>query len=502
MNLRRELYAWRDNEAAKRGVELFRILPNNALDEIVKRLPRTKDELVDIKGIKEAKYREYGQTILEFIDRHSGSARVSFSANEEAAHAQTPDAPLSIGAYLDMVNHALGRMHARVEGEIITAKSQGKAAYLTLKDEKDESVLNVFMWLSDLGLSGVSPEPGMRVIVSGSAEIYKPSGRFSFRAETIELVGEGALKKAYDALRKKLDSEGLFAPERKRPIPQFPEKIGVITSKQGAVIHDFMANLGKYGFRVSFVDSRVEGAVAVKDIVSAIARMKTLPIDTLVIIRGGGSLESLQAFNNEAVVRAIAEFPRPVICAIGHDKDVPLAQLVADIAPSTPTAATAILNRPWIEAVHAVRNARDLIFTRYERSLSRHEITLRTFGADLSARFDALFRIFDIAGRRIELATVRMGETMLRMRRMLDEYAEGYRTTFLSALRDVRRTIEEIDRELTLNDPVRQLGRGFSILSARGKVIRSVTELSKGDDFEARLSGGTIEAKVALIRKE
>ncbi|MEK7117998.1 MAG: exodeoxyribonuclease VII large subunit, partial [Patescibacteria group bacterium] len=313
MKLRQTLYTWRDNEAVKRGVEFFRILPNNTLDEIVRSLPRTKDELIAIKGIKDAKYREFGKIILAMVDEHMTATKVApkdrgiqgdtFPSQEVTL--DTRETAYSVSTYLNIVNRELYRLHARVKGEVTSAKLQGSALYLGLKDADDESALSVFMWARDYALSGLELVEGMEVVVEGRSEIYKPSGRFNFRAETIELVGEGALKKAYDALKKKLDGEGLFAPEKKRPLTEYPEHVGLITSKQGAVIHDFLNNLGKFGFKVRFMDSRVEGAVAVKDILAAVVYFSTQPIDTLVIIRGGGSLESLQAFNNERVVRAI-----------------------------------------------------------------------------------------------------------------------------------------------------------------------------------------------------
>jgi len=126
-----------------------------------------------------------------------------------------------------------------------------------------------------------------------------PAVNFSFICNAIELAGEGALKKAYEALKKKLEREGLFASERKRKLPPYPQTIGIITSKQGAVINDFLTNIGKFGFKLELIDTRVEGPMAVGDILAAIKTFKQRKIDVLVIIRGGGSPESLQAFNNE-----------------------------------------------------------------------------------------------------------------------------------------------------------------------------------------------------------
>ena len=184
-NLRRDLYAWRDNEAAKRGVELFRVLPNAALDEIVRASPRTKEELTAIKGIKEAKFREYGQAILAMVEqsvvKHLEAQPPSGGRDEKAV--------FTVSAYLDIVNRELSRLSARVRGEVTSFKFQGNALYMGIKDPEDESVLSVFMWNADFTLTGIELAQGMEVVVEGRSEIYKPSGRFNFRAHTIELVG-------------------------------------------------------------------------------------------------------------------------------------------------------------------------------------------------------------------------------------------------------------------------------------------------------------------------
>lgn len=494
MNLRQTLYAWRDAEATKRGVDLFRILPNSALDEIVKALPRTKEELTSIKGIKDAKYQHYGKLILAMVDESLGKA-----GNEAMPSSPKPDETpsddiISVSTYLDIVNSQLARVTARVRGEIIQFKVQGSALYATMKDTKDESVLSVFMWTADYRLSGVELVEGMEVVVEGRSEVYKPSGRMSFRAETIELVGEGALKKAYDELKKKLDGEGVFAPERKKALPDFPEKIGLITSKQGAVIHDFLNNLGKFGYRVEFVNSRVEGAGAVKDLLASIAHFKNKDIDTLVIIRGGGSLESLQAFNNELVVRAIADFPKPTIVAIGHDKDVPLSQLVADNAPSTPTAVTILLNHSWEEGMHTMRTFSRDIVNLFNEELWLKKDELRTFGETLSGALALIGDQFAKVANRFSSSLTGMQKMQNRVSESLNGAENVIVAGYGQTLRDIAQEFNEITRGLRSRNPLELLKLGYSILSKNGKILRSVRDLPPGTHFDARLSDGTISA--------
>ncbi len=358
------------------------------------------------------------------------------------------------------------------------------------------------MWMRDYTLSGIELAEGMEVIVEGRSEIYKPSGRFNFRAETIELTGVGALKKAYDALKKKLDAEGLFTEERKRPLPEYPERIGLITSKRGAVIHDFLNNLGKFGYKIQFTDSRVEGVAAVKEILVAIKYFSTQPIDTLVIIRGGGSLESLQAFNNEHVARVIAEFPKPVVCAIGHDKDIPLAQLVADHAPSTPTACTTLLNRSWEEGVHAVRYFAKDIMNLYQGELwvkkdelSGFDQTLRMNFAEISGLVTQITREFSSSLLRVQKQLATQAEILRSMHTAL---MRGY----AQLLKGCEREFIEMSRSLQSYNPLRQLKLGYSILSRGGKIIRETTGIEPGQHFEARLLNGTLEATIDRITQK
>lgn len=513
-NLRQTLYAWRDHEATKRSIELFRVLPNSALDEIVKVLPRTKEELTAIKGIKDAKYREYGKAILGIVDEHIPAlAGPKITTREEpeltsigsvlepAKKAESEETVFSVSTYLDVVNRELYRLHARVRGEVTSFKMQGSALYFSIKDRDDESTLPVFMWLTDYHLSGIEIAEGMEIIAEGRSEIYKPSGRLNFRAHTIELVGEGALKKAYEALKKKLDAEGVFAPEKKRELVVYPEKLGLITSKTGAVIHDFLNNLGKFGYKVRFMDSRVEGAGAVKDILSAIKYFSTQDIDTLVIIRGGGSLESLQAFNHELVVRAIAEFPYPVVCAIGHDKDVPLAQLAADLAPSTPTATTILLNRSWGEARSMVRLSGATLLGHLNEQFWEIDSTLSSSNEKLARYFGELLALFDVKKQELYTSVDILGRAIYAQKISITESLRKLSIDYKHALTLLSESLRKIAIQIEIYNPMRQLKLGYSILHTEEGLLRSVDSASVGDRFEARLSDGTLEAEIKRITK-
>ena len=244
---------------------------------------------------------------------------------------------LSVSEFLDVVNMLLSTEDVYVEGEVTQASDHPKGMFFSIKDPHGGGLMECYMspWL--YRKAGITLEPGMMVRVGGVASVYKPYGKFSFRVAEIVLAGEGSLKKAYDALRKKLADEGLF--DRKRPLPDFVTRIGLITSATGAAIGDFRKNLAPLGIRVVYRDVRVEGEQATPQVLRALTDFgaRASEFDLIVMTRGGGSLESLQAFNDEQVVRAVFASKVPTLVSIGHERDVPLAQMAADASASTPT---------------------------------------------------------------------------------------------------------------------------------------------------------------------
>lgn len=375
------------------------------------------------------------------------------------------DRVFTIAEFTALLNEFFKSQEARIKGEISELKRAASGhVYFTVKDKEENAVMDAIIWSRNYMLCGVALEVGMEVILSGHPNLYAPSGRLSFVADTVELVGEGALKKAYDALFKKLSAEGAFAEERKRPLPEFPEKIGVITSMKGAVIHDFENNLGKFGFKVLACDSRVEGQQATAPLMDALARMRREAeegnIDVLVVIRGGGSLESLQAFNNEALVRAIMDFPVPVIAGIGHDKDVPLAALAADFMTSTPTAAAHLMSEPWEEAYAEVREA--------GRLFERVDARIAAVRTELTTLWDAI----------------------------IDRAAEG--------IRRVQETFANAEQLLRVHDPRRPLRLGYAIVrkagaggaAGAGTLVRSTKDVTPGDALNTEVADGVIRSRV------
>lgn len=363
---------------------------------------------------------------------------------------------LTVAEYIDLLNAFFKSKEARILGEVsqLTIATSGHV-YFTIKDSSGNGVLDCIMWKGIHALCGIKLEVGMEVIVSGHPNIYPSNGRLSVVCDTVELVGEGALKRAYDILKKKLDSEGIFDERKKRPIPDFVSKIGVVTSREGAVIHDFESNLGKFGFKILLCDSRVEGQAALQDLSLAVRTMRKQDIEVLVIIRGGGSLESLQAFNNEALVREISNFPVPVIAGIGHDKDVPLLALAADLMTSTPTAAAHVFNQSWEEAYAKIHQV-GFIFARAAQEFRR-------IRADLDTAWSSL----------------------------LDHATER--------IKQIREQIAFAEKSIKGNDPMRQLKLGYSIARQNGKIIWSICNVKIGGEINTQVSDGDIQSRIEHI---
>jgi exodeoxyribonuclease VII large subunit len=543
-DIAKKLKAWRRNIANTTGIELFRVLPNKVLEDIARLKPVCKEDLLAVKGIREKKFEKYGKDILVIIQECMGDFKEEGLIDVKNKN----DKIYSVSDYLDILNSRLAKIDAIIQGEVSSISFRNGHAYFAIKDKNGESLLNCFMWAKNYETSGVDLVEGMEVIVHGVPEVYKPYGKLTFRANVLELVGEGALKKAYDELKRKLDAEGLFAEERKKSIPDFPHKIGLITSIDGAVIGDFSSNIGKFGYEIIFMDSRVEGAAAISDLISAVEYFEDKDIDVLVIIRGGGSLESLQAFNNEMLVRKIANLKMPVICGIGHDKDMPLLSYVADKAVSTPTAVAQTLNKSWersldrlnlyeksiinqygtilINSRHKMENASNRIkefyqetfrnFERYEQVIKNNlisvgqaikreekmfeqtaEILRYHFGYNVG---EIKKRLDDFGNELYERYLLKNISYSLRINKdKLGEFGKNFANRFKVGLNEMMKMLDIFEKDLNNNNPERQLKLGYSIVRVNGRIVKSVGQIKEGDEMISKLSDGDVYSRAEKI---
>lgn len=498
--LLQKLVAWRKDQAIKEGVDLFRVLPNASLEGIARELPQEKEEFFRIKGIKERKFSRYGDELIRIVAHYRGGV------SEQSTHDGVPETKkkrkvYSVDIFLTKINTSLSSVRACVQGEIQSLQFRGRAVYFSLKDKEREATLSCFMWRNILEYSNIVPEEGMEVIVSGSPNIYKPTGRMSLQVDSLEPVGEGVLKKAYEELKKKLEKEGLFEESRKKALPEFPTRIGLITSRDGAVIHDFLNNVGQFGFSFSLRDSRVEGVQAVNDLSRALEMFRTKDLDVLVIMRGGGSLESLQAFNNEMLVRKVSEMPFPVVCAIGHHQDVPLLSYVADVAVSTPTAAAKKIGEHW-ETSRFLVEEKTRILNRYmEQSISDVEFRIREKEEQCRFSFEAILNRFSKAQNRFRDFSLFFSQRLLHLEEFLLRSQSTLFPSFERQCRLQEKHLDNYEKKLSFYDPKRALRLGYSLMKdVRGNIIRSVKEIQKDDSFSLTLQDGTVDGVITSIK--
>ncbi len=435
---------------------------------------------------------------------------------------------LTVGEYLELLNEYIKPVNFSIVGEVssVTDRSGG-TVFFTVSDEEEQAVLDCVIWRNVYKGLGFKLEEGMKIKMSGHPNIYKPRGRLSYVAHSIIPTGEGALMKAFEELKKKLKEKGFFAPERKRPLPQYITKIGLITAKQSDAIKDFETHLGNYGATVYVYDVRVEGFNAVKNIVDAIKNLNESPLDieVLVLTRGGGSLESLQAFNSEAVARAIYSSKIPVLSAIGHERDITISDLVADTRGSTPTDAGKIISKDWREAKNKMEVIKERIFSKYETTLlgdydylqyqkeriitkfadllNKRKNKVKNISSNLFLYFQNILKKVYVLKRDLESnffkykTHIRENEQRLRNLKLLliSEYKHNLNTS--------KNKIKQLNQLLKSNNPEKKLEQGYSITqNSKGELIKSVSSLSKNDILSTYFADGEAKSSVTETIKE
>jgi len=414
---------------------------------------------------------------------------------------------ISVYEFNRSINELVSFEHVRVEGEVsgVQTSSFGSHQWLffDLKDEEKEAKVRCMSTVFVLRKSQISLVDGMRVIVNGKPRLSVKSGRFGISVNTIELSGEGELLKAFELLKKKLDAEGLFQPERKRALPRFPQHIGLITSQDAAAYRDFnkVLNARMGGLDISFTHVQVQGQSAVNEIMDALQMLQTYPLDAIVITRGGGSIDDLHAFNSEEVARTIYGSDVPVVCGVGHERDETIAGFVADVRASTPSNAAELL----------VPDARELE-ARVDRSVEGMHRALKTRERETRQRLESARSImegyFQRTRQRVEHRTRTLGTYMNMYQQKTDELQRrvtDHQTRLRHTTRHLVNTYKErVDahtRLLYSFDHRENLKRGYSITRKNGKIVRKATQLQAGDALETELADGYIETEVQTIHE-
>ncbi len=409
--------------------------------------------------------------------------------------------PLSVSEFLAHINELLETQVAWIEGEVSDVRiSQGKWLHFDLKDEA--SLVHCFAF----ALRVRTPlEDGMKVRVWGVPRVYPKYGKFSLVVERVELSGEGALRRAFELLREKLTHEGLFALERKRSLPRFPERIALVTSPEAAAYSDFLKVLTtrRGGIEVLLLGVPVQGRGAAEAIVRAVEWISEERPDTdaLVLVRGGGSLEDLRAFNDEALVRALARSRVPTVVGVGHERDVTLADLVADVRASTPSHAAEVLAPTASETDQALRVLAERLGRAVQGDLSAK-------GDRVSFSVRALRELSRTALERVAFLARRMGGTgeLLRFRARERLVVTRRLQERLQALLSERlgsrfQQLTALDRLLAGLHPARVLGRGYSITRrSDGTLLRSASKANIGETLKTTLHKGDVDSTVASVR--
>lgn len=503
------------NELARQAnIKPFMVLHNKVLQEIAEKKPTTVEELAEIKGMGPKRLAKYGKFILETINSFSSTTIPTVS--EEKV--------FSVGEFIDFLNQILVPQRAIVQGEVGEVKPRDNFTFFKLLDKEEKAILSCFAWNDRLSRFGIELKEGLELKVEGYPKLVKTKGYFSFEVEHIGLVGEGALKLAFEALKKKLSVAGFFAPERKKKIPPFVEKVGLITSTFADAKTDFLTHLGNFGFKIHFYDVRVEGLYAIDDIVLAIRwfNENMLDIEVLVLTRGGGSLESLQAFNSEAVAKAIFGSKIPIITGIGHENDETITDLVADIYASTPTDAARVLSDPWRNANFLVSNYEKNITSIFinncanikEKLVSFEKSLILSFNNFLRSQFEKinylqkelnfLFQgIFEIY-RKIETAFFHNLEKLENRISQISLEVENLENTLEREtkrwLESLKEYIIQIEERLKLADPTYRLKQGYSIVFNKVKqLIKSTKHIKIGENLNLRFYEGSATSRVEKI---
>jgi exodeoxyribonuclease VII large subunit len=401
----------------------------------------------------------------------------------------TPQRPLSVWELTSQVKDLLEAAFPEVwvAGEVSNfARPQSGHCYLTLKD--DRAQLRAVMWRGVATRLRFDLHDGLEVVCRGHLDLYAQRGSYQLVIEDIVPKGMGALELALRQLREKLAREGLFDPARKRPLPPMPRRIAVVTSPTGAAIRDFLQVLARRwrGVDVLVVPVRVQGEGASAEIAAAIELVNRLtpPVDCMVVTRGGGSMEDLWAFNEEPTVRAIAASQVPVVSAVGHEIDVTLADLAADVRALTPS-----------EAAELVAPAAEELAAQLRQVEQRLAAGLRSLAQSARSRLDAIAR---------HTFFRRPHQRIFELAQRLDEWDSRMLRAVRGSVRQARQRTDTVAGRLESLSPLAVLGRGYSLTqrTVDGRVIRSAADLSPGDEITTRFATGQAVSRVEQTESE
>jgi exodeoxyribonuclease VII large subunit len=412
----------------------------------------------------------------------------------------------SVGELTEQIRRLLEKQIGQVwvSGEVTNFRAQSSGhIYFTLKDAGAQIACVLFRGEAVPHREFIAD--GQKLLVQGDLTVYEARGQHQLIVRAVELQGVGALQAAFEKLKLKLAAEGLFAVERKRPLPKYPQRIGLVTSPTGAAIRDVLHVIQRRnpGLEIILVPSRVQGDGAAREIAGAIRVLNEFDanLDLILITRGGGSLEDLWAFNEEAVARAIFESAIPVVSAVGHEIDFTIADFVADVRAATPSAAAEIITEGMFSSLNFLAQCGERLRQLARRQWEDKQLEL-TRQADRLARAHPRRKFQNWQQQLDDLQSDLSRSLKHRARHSqillqnLRERLHRIRPSYF--LKQRREQLRQIERRLNALGPEQVLGRGYSITmdAASGKVLRDAKKVKAGQKIKTRLKAGEMVSKV------
>lgn len=405
---------------------------------------------------------------------------------------------ITVSECVDLIRTSLqatvGELRVRGEVSEFQKRSHGSLVFFSLKDE--QSYLRCFMLEHEVK---VQIEDGMEIEVIGHPSLFKKNAGFHIRVRRIEVVGEGALQKQLEMTKKKLEKEGLFLQERKRPVPAFPQSIGIITSEDAAALTDVrrvLQNRWPY-VTLTLVSSQVQGRPAIKQLIRAFNIMcEHVRPDLIILTRGGGSLEDLQAFNSEELARVIFSSTLPVVVGVGHERDWTIADFVADVRAATPSNAAELATPHKEDVALRIDALIDGLEYTFQHLLQAHGHNLSQMSSVLfrsmdmhAERLRSLFSTMTHAGARFTETLRHMLQNIMRQKSLIEERLNAS----LNNASDVQLHAQKL---LESYSPRNVLKRGFTITRRGKKIIRSSKDISKRDILRTTFHDGDVDSEV------
>lgn len=414
----------------------------------------------------------------------------------------------SVGELTEQIRRLLEKQIGQlwVSGEVTNFRSQSSGhIYFTLKDANAQIACVLFRGETVPHRELISD--GQKILLQGELTVYEPRGQYQLIVRAVELQGIGALQIAFEKLKQKLAAEGLFAPERKRPLPKYPQRIGLVTSPTGAAIRDVLHVIRRRnpGLEIILAPARVQGDGAPREIAGAIRLLNEFgagKLDLILITRGGGSLEDLWAFNEEVVARAIFESAIPVVSAVGHETDFTIADFVADLRAATPSVAAEIITEGVFSSCKFLEQCGERMRQLLQRQLTDKEFLLahhagRLIRAHPRRKFQGWQQRLDDLQMDLSRSLkqrVRHSQIILQnLRERLHRIRPSH------SLKQRREQLRQIERRLNALGPQQVLSRGYSITmdAKTGKILKDAKQAKAGQKLKTRLKAGEVISKVA-----